>query len=138
MQGTKYLGEIIKEEGIELGSNTLIVAPVGSGKTYYILNELAKDKKILYLCDTTNLKLQILKEANTQDYAHMLDKNVTVMTYSKFGKEIKFTNDEFINKFDIIVADDDITGRPEQVADLESFGDKELVDLAGTVVKFDV
>ena len=106
MQGTKYLGEIIKEEGIELDSNTLIVAPVGSGKTYYILNDLAKDKKILYLCDTTNLKLQILKEDNTQDYAHMLDKNVTVMTYSKFGKEIKFTNDEFINKFDMIVADE--------------------------------
>ena len=63
MQGTKYLGEIIKEEGIELGSNTLIVAPVGSGKTYYILNDLCtKDKNSLYLCDTTNLKNSILKE----------------------------------------------------------------------------
>ena len=38
MQGTKYLGEIIKEEGIELACNTLIVAPVGSGKSHYILN----------------------------------------------------------------------------------------------------
>ena len=55
MQEPKYLGEIIKEEGIELGSNTLIVAAVGSGKTYYILNDLCtKDKNSLYLCDTTN------------------------------------------------------------------------------------
>ena len=40
MLGTKYLGEIIKEEKIELGTNTLIVAPTGSGKTHYILNDL--------------------------------------------------------------------------------------------------
>ena len=31
MQGRQYLGEISKEEGIELGSNTLLVTPVASG-----------------------------------------------------------------------------------------------------------
>lgn len=40
--------------------------------------------------------------------------------------------------FDIIVADNDITCRTEQVADLEPLGDKEFVDLAGTVIEFDV
>lgn len=40
--------------------------------------------------------------------------------------------------FDIIVTDDDIPCRTEQVADLEPLGDKELVNLTGAVVKFDV
>lgn len=54
-----------------------------------------------------------------------------------FGTDIH-KDDVRTDLFDIIVADDDITGRTEQVADLESLGDKELVDLAGAVVKFDV
>ena len=107
MQGTKYLGEIIKEEGIELGSNTLIVAPVGSGKTYYILNDLCtKDKNSLYLCDTTNLKNSILKEGGTREYLSLDKGYITVMTYSKFGREIKLTGDSFISNFDYIICDE--------------------------------
>ena len=107
MQGTKYLGEIIKEEGIELDSNTLIVAPVGSGKTYYILNDLCtKDKNSLYLCDTTNLKNSILKEGGTREYLSLDKGYITVMTYSKFGREIKLTGDSFISNFDYIICDE--------------------------------
>ena len=38
----KYLGEIIEEEKPKFGSNNLILAPVGSGKSYVI-------EKCLYL-----------------------------------------------------------------------------------------
>ena len=97
----KYLGEIIKDEGIELGSNTLIVSPVGSGKTYYILNELTKDKKVLYLCDNGNLKSQVEKDCLK------VGLNIPVLSYKKFGMKAKNdTLNEFINSFDIIVCDE--------------------------------
>ena len=57
---SKYLSELM--ENVDIKQNTLIISPTGSGKTYYILNKLCKNKKTLYLCDTTNLKLQILKK----------------------------------------------------------------------------
>ena len=62
MVGTKYLSEVMKEvlKGGELESNTLIVSPVGSGKTHYIFEDLCKHAKTLYLCDTTNLKNNVI------------------------------------------------------------------------------
>lgn len=102
---SKYLSELM--ENVDIKQNTLIISPTGSGKTYYILNKLCKNKKTLYLCDTTNLKLQILKEDGTQDYNRMIDENkITVMTYSKFGKEIKYTNEGIMEQFDYIICDE--------------------------------
>ncbi|KIL07600.1 hypothetical protein SR42_00705 [Clostridium botulinum] len=52
------VNEIIKNEGVMLHKNkiNLIVAPAGSGKTYYIFNTLLNPlEKSVYLCDTSNL-----------------------------------------------------------------------------------
>lgn len=99
----KYLGEIIKDEGIELGSNTLIVSPVGSGKTYYILNDLCtQGKKVLYLCDNGNLKSQVEKDCIKVG----LD-NVEILSYKKFGIKVKNdTLNKYINSFDMIICDE--------------------------------
>ena len=107
MQGTKYLGEIIKEEGIELGSNTMIVAPVGSGKTYYILNELVPQaKRVLYLCDNGNLKSQVEKDSDKAGIKDMIYK-FEVLNYKAFGMKVKNdTLNKFINSFDMIVCDE--------------------------------
>ncbi|MDU4849926.1 DEAD/DEAH box helicase family protein, partial [Clostridium sp.] len=59
------VNEIIKNEGIMLHNNkiNLVVAPAGSGKTYYIFNTLLNQKeKSVYLCDTSNLRDMILKD----------------------------------------------------------------------------
>lgn len=92
------VSEIIKNKGIMLhkGKINLVVAPAGSGKTYYIFNELVDDtKKSVYLCDTSNLKEMILKDEDIigkvkgTDFELLhgfeLNKyNCTVMTYAKW------------------------------------------------------
>ena len=102
MLGTKWLGEIIKEEGIELGSNTLIIAPTGSGKTHYILNDLCTpDKKCLYICDTNNLKYSVNYEIVNKK------SNITVKNYHQFGKIVSgLVDDDYIEQFDYIIGDE--------------------------------
>lgn len=46
-----YLADYIIHHHYNVRKNTFIIAPTGSGKTYYILNVLAEGKKCLYLCD---------------------------------------------------------------------------------------
>lgn len=106
MIGSKYLGEIIKEEKVELGSNTLVIAPTGSGKTYYIFNDLCKNKKCLYLCDTNNLKYAISKDIEGRlGKGELL--NTVVMSYHKFGTLVKNdTANTYINSFDYIICDE--------------------------------
>ena len=64
----KWLTEIMDEIGIDLTKDNLLIAPIGSGKTYYAINVLMGDqnKKYIYLCDNTNLKNQMLKEEKTR------------------------------------------------------------------------
>ena len=97
------VNEIIKSKGVVLhkGKINLIVAPAGSGKTYYIFNTLlGPTKKSVYLCDTSNLKESILKDKDIFDKVKgtdfdlgkatfSLDKyNCTVMTYAKWFFEM--------------------------------------------------
>lgn len=107
MLGTKYLGEIIREEGLEFDSNTMIVAPVGSGKTYYILNDLCvKHRRVLYLCDNGNLKFQVEKDSDRAGIKDMICR-FDVLSYKAFGIKVKNdTLNKFINKYDIIICDE--------------------------------
>ena len=124
MKGSKWLGEIIKERGIVLcenGKNEIIISPCGSGKTHFIINELCKGKKCLYLCDTNNLQYQVNKELNNLNMS-----NMEVMTYAKFGSLIRYTNNSFIEQYEIVIADE-----VHNLIDFQNFsGSKEQLILA--------
>lgn len=94
------VNEIMNNEGIMLDKNkiNLIIAPAGSGKTYYIFNTLLNPvERSVYLCDTSNLKDSVLKDEVFKDkvipvdgfkHGFDLDKyNCTVMTYAKWFYE---------------------------------------------------
>ena len=114
MRGTKYLGELMTKYELSNNKNNLILAPIGSGKTYYIFNELRKNKKILYLCDNNNLKEQAMKEPKTygfhneHEFEYNFEVNKTyISTYKEFGSRIEFDIDnEYVPQFDLIVADE--------------------------------
>ncbi|MGL4802018.1 MAG: DEAD/DEAH box helicase [Cetobacterium sp.] len=107
----KYLSEMM--QGIELEGNTLIVSPTGSGKTHYIINELCKNKKVLYLCDNSNLEEQVLLEDNTTSIKKNKIKRgfnrttIDVATYKEFGIKVKYDlNNDYINQFKLIICDE--------------------------------
>ncbi|MDB2151178.1 DEAD/DEAH box helicase family protein [Clostridium butyricum] len=97
------VNEIIKNEGMILHKNkiNLIVAPAGSGKTYYIFNTLLQGEKAIYLCDTSNLRDMILKDEEIKQAVRSTDvnfheikwrdvfmlPNCIIMTYAKFFYE---------------------------------------------------
>lgn len=102
-----YLADYIIHHHYNVRQNTFIIAPTGSGKTYYILNVLAKDKKCLYLCDNNNLKSAVLKNPNTVEYGICNpNANIQVATYKQFGKETIYRTTDFINNYDYIIADE--------------------------------
>ena len=114
MRGTKYLSEIM--EGIELSKdkNNLLISPIGCGKTHYAVNVLSQDKRVIYLCDNSNLKTQLLEEydriKSTYDNKPIQgfsNTEITIMTYKEFGRRVKYdVNDEYINTFELIIADE--------------------------------
>ena len=114
MRGTKYLSEVMKKKKLSEEENNLILAPIGSGKTYYCINVLMNDvnKQYLYLCDNSNLKDQVLKEKNTYSTNNDCTQeekqsNILVMTYKEFGHKILYdVNEEFSSYFDLIIADE--------------------------------
>lgn len=111
-------------------SNTtnLIISPVGSGKTTWIFKTAIKEyniNKILYLCDTTNLKDSVVAD---EEYNHLCkyydskdlgnitkncdfginifnDNKLTVMTYSFAGTLLKY-NPYAFNNLDCIIVDE--------------------------------
>lgn len=96
---------------LDLTEDNLILAPIGSGKTYYALNVLSKDKNVLYLCDNSNLKNQMLLEDNTysskNDDIDKWSPNVWVMTYKEFGRRLLYDSDiSVIKNMDLIIADE--------------------------------
>ena len=119
---SKYLSQMMKEKEIEINENTLVISPCGSGKTYYIFNNLCKNfGRYLYLCDNKNLLTQIKYDIEDNNKG-----NIDVMTYAKFGREINLdTNDDFINKYDMIIADE-----LHNLIDYESFDDNKYLSLA--------
>lgn len=125
----KTLNELWHERGYRVSNGiSLIVAPCGSGKTYFTFNTLIQGEKlenIIYLCDTSNLKRAVRLD---KDYSHLCrfyskndDNNVvnnsiefgegfgenkiTVMTYAQFGYYAKRNPDSF-RKIKLIVMDE--------------------------------
>lgn len=107
-----YLGEIIDNDGIEFGSNNLIIAPVGSGKTHLIFNKLSnKDNKELMLVSTSSLKESLESEDETFTTRTMRKlrdgsgANVHLMTYAEFGNKVAFDG-EFAKDYSNIYCDE--------------------------------
>lgn len=125
----KTLNELWHERGYRVSNGiSLIVAPCGSGKTYFTFNTLIQGEKlenIVYLCDTSNLKRAVRLD---KDYSHLCrfyskndDNNVvnnsiefgegfgenkiTVMTYAQFGYYAKRNPDSF-RRIKLIVMDE--------------------------------
>lgn len=121
----KTLTELWIQDGFNLKKEAInmIVAPVGSGKTYFIFNELLKHKSnlrnILYLVDTNNLKEAIVKDKeyleNAMIYENDIVKNfrnilssdnkITVMTYAKFGMLLK-EDENIYDSIDMFICDE--------------------------------
>ena len=102
MEDKKFLSELIKEDNVEFALSNLILSPVGSGKTNFITKELVpKYKRILYLCDTTNLK----EQQEMENAAQGID--MKCLCYNNLGKRINYTNDFILEGgFDCIVCDE--------------------------------
>ena len=102
-----YLADYIIMHHYNIRQNTFIIAPTGSGKTYYILDVLTPGHKCLYLCDNNNLKRSVLKHPNTVEYGVLnASADVEVMTYKQFGKETIYRATDFINEYDYVIADE--------------------------------
>lgn len=111
-----YLGEIAKRDEITYGSNNLIISPVGSGKTHFIMNTLApeyKGKKLM-LVSTTSLKDSLgnlVGTFTTQDLRRsqleLTDESIYVMTYSEFGDKVAWkSRKKFISEYEVIFCDE--------------------------------
>lgn len=110
-----YLEEILKIDGYEHKSaNALILAPVGSGKTYFIKEDLMKrhtGKKLL-LVSTTSLKESLEEEKETVTTKDLRrrgrklgDEELHVMTYAELGTLVKFSP-KFLDAYGLVVCDE--------------------------------
>lgn len=113
-----FLGEIIKKEKPEFGTNNLILAPTGSGKSYFIQEQLIPQhvksgQRAYYLVSTTQLKesicppenekrkalaergesLGFYTSSNKQTFGNV-DYKIHVMTYAEFGGVVEVVHDE--------------------------------------------
>ena len=106
---SKWLSELITREELLEHKNTLLVAPCGSGKTYFTFNELIQPgEHVLYLCDTRNLKraMNHTWDKIVDDGDQML-RDVTIWSYHKFAKNIKNKSLElYLGQWDFIVCDE--------------------------------
>lgn len=121
-----FLSEIIGEEKPKWGTNNLIIAPVGSGKTTLIEEKLIGEncQQMIMLVSNTSLKDHIApydsnsrKEKalagkfkrvyTTQNEAVYGDETykIHVMTYAEFGSRI-FLNNDFVEQVDKIFCDE--------------------------------
>lgn len=113
-----YLSEIVSNDKVVFSSNNLILAPTGSGKSYFMRELIASDE-VLLLVSTTSLKDRLVPESTEereklgsrmysskrkQIYGDAKYK-ILVMTYSEFGEKMKYT-DNFAEKYSQIFCDE--------------------------------
>lgn len=123
-----YLGEIMKKEKPHFEHNNLILAPVGSGKSFLIEKLLIpKDYvgTVIYLTSNTALKdslcpndnklrkefvengksINFFTTENKKRYGNS-SSNVHLMTYHEFGKRIESPNETFTKDKHLIFCDE--------------------------------
>jgi hypothetical protein len=106
MVNNRYISDVIQKKDInnwvKSGKNLLIKADTGSGKTYFIINTLAKedDVTIYYLCNRRALKNQLIEGVKTKKI-----RNITIKTYQEFIKNIDDNKVE-ANKCTYLVLDE--------------------------------
>ena len=102
---SKWLSEMVTKEELLNHDNTLLIAPCGSGKTYFIFNDVIDvSENVLYLCDTTNLK--IATKMAWDKYGDSLT-NLTIMSYHQFSKDLQGKSlTTYLNQWDYIIADE--------------------------------
>lgn len=110
-----YFGEVLKADGFEHKSpNTLFLAPVGSGKTFFILEDLLKrhSGKKLLVVSTTSLKESLEEEkeiVTTKDLRRrgrkLGDEELHMVTYAELGTLVKFSS-EFLDEYSLVVCDE--------------------------------
>ena len=114
MERKLYLGEIVEVDNVEYTRNNLILSPVGSGKTHFIMNTLNKkyEGKKLMLLSTTSLKesvneldVTITSQEIRRRGLGVKDEDIHIMTYAEFGSKIKWT-DEFVKGYSVIFCDE--------------------------------
>lgn len=104
--GTKYNDVITEEVIVSWGKDNIIFnGATGSGKTYFVENNLYKycserNKRILYLCN----RKPLFKEVTERIYECSKTNIIDVMLYQVLEK--KLTKNEFIHKYDYIVCDE--------------------------------
>lgn len=119
------LTELWKQDNFQLskGVINMVISPVGSGKTYFVFNEIIKNysnlNRIIYLVDTNNLKEAIIKDKEYFENVMVYKKNIvenfrnilssenkiTVMTYSQFGYLLK-QDENIFDSIDLIICDE--------------------------------
>lgn len=124
----KYLSEIIEEEKPKFTNNNLILAPVGSGKSYLIEKKLIpKDfnKNVIYLTSNTalkdslapndnNVRKKLADKGESLGFYTSANKNtfgdvpykVHVMTYYEFGERINNPVQTFTKDVGLIFCDE--------------------------------
>ncbi|MFR2528097.1 MAG: DEAD/DEAH box helicase family protein [Clostridium paraputrificum] len=83
---TDLIGESYKY--FKQGEHIILDCATGSGKTYFVLNVLgnwskSRNKKILYLCNRTELKKKVIKESERFSTHEVID----VFTYQYIQNE---------------------------------------------------
>ena len=113
--GTKYLSDVLSGEEIinEKNQKICIISGVGSGKNYFVENELSKYGNILYISSRRAKVNEILENEICSNTINWENYGADVVAVTNFGVERIVQNkmfsenlDEIIKHFDFIVLDE--------------------------------
>lgn len=109
MREKLWLSELIEQRKIEVNSGSIIVAPPGSGKTYYISHSLREryEGRALILASTTSLKEAYLADEHNFSPRYDGSGRTEVKTYHQLGEELKFTGyEDVVDEYDVVFCDE--------------------------------
>lgn len=117
MISEQTVNELWKANGlmVQKGKINLVIAPAGSGKTYWIFNTLVSGynlSRVIYLCDTSNLKEAVGKDPEYFEKCYIAEERyegfadrIRVMTYSMYGHML-LKNPNVFDDVDLIICDE--------------------------------